>query len=665
VADERSDTNAAISAVLELLARSAPAHEYDALEAHAAKNGDVDRTALTRAKQLGLKIAAELDRYRHREAVFSSLVDTARELTASAPLDVLLRLIARKARLLLGVDMAYISFPDEAAPAGTVYIRAADGQTSILSVGLRLTGEAGLGKEVMTSLSPFWTPDYLRDERVQHNTAIDNVVEAEGLHAIMAVPLSYGAKPFGALYAASRAIRHFTSDEVALMNSLGDLAGVAIERAWLQERTDAMLSELEVRNTGTETLAQSMRDANRARDRLMDVVIGGGDLHDLAEQAHKRLRCTVQLRSINGTVLAAAGSTTENDEVSTAAAMIDAHAVNEPVMLEDGNWVAAICAGGEKLGAVLVSPTQPLTEHDQDIIRVTAQAAAVQQLMENRTAAAESQVRDDLLDDLLTTPQRPPQQLAKRAHRQGIDLRQPHVVVIARSEGDGAGRIAVWAAAYSHRRNGLKTAHRGAVVLLLPGTDAATTARSAFENLSRLLHDPVTVSASNPVRDPGSVLHGYHEALRCLEAMTTLGVTGRSATAGELGFLGILLADNHDVDGFVHSAIGPIVDYDRLRSTELTRTLEVYFESGNSPTYAAKELHVHANTVARRLERINELLGPQWHEPAQALEVQLALRLRRVRDQLTHGAPAADADGQRDDGQRDDRQRDDRQRTHE
>jgi sugar diacid utilization regulator len=581
-----------------------------------------------------LKISAELDRYRHREAVFSSLVDTARELTASAPLDVLLRVITRKARLLLGVDMAYISFPDEAEPSGSVYVRAADGQTSILSVGLRLPGDAGLGKEVMTNLSPFWTPDYLRDDRIRHGSSIDNVVKAEGLHAIMAVPLSYGAKPFGALYAASRAIRHFTSDEVSMMNSLGDLAGVAIERAWLQERTDTMLSELEVRNTRTEVVVRSMREVSRTRNLLIEVVLGGGDLHDLAEQAHKRLGGAVRLCSINGTVLAAAGNVIENDEAATAAAMIGAHAVHEPVLLDNGTWVASICAGGEELGAVLVRPDRPLTEHDQDLIQVTAQAAAVQQLMENRTAAAENQVRDDLLDDLLTSPQRPPQQLAKRAHRQNIDLHQPHVVVIARSEGDAEGKITVWASAYSHRRNGLKTMHRGSVVLLLPGTDAAATARLAFENLSGLLRDPVTVSASSPVSDPGSVFHGYHEALRCLEAMTALGATGRSATAGELGFLGILLADNHDVDGFVHSAIGPILDYDRLRSTELTRTLEVYFKSGSSPTYAAKELHVHANTVARRLERITELLGPRWHEPAQALEVQLALRLRRVRNQL-------------------------------
>jgi len=646
VTEERPSTESAILAVLELLWSNAPAHDYEAL---GARGNDADSAVLEHAKQLGLKISAELDRYRQREADFSSLVDTARELTTSGDLDELLRVITRRARLLLGVDMSYISFPDEAEPSGSVYIRAADGQTSILSVGLRLPGDAGLGNKVMMSPSPFWTPDYLQDDRIRHSQAIDNVVKAEGLHAIMAVPLSYGATPFGALYAASRAVRHFTSDEVALMSSLGDLAGVAIERAWLQERTDKMLSELEVHNSRTEIVVRSMRELSRTRNLLIDVVLSDGDLHALAEKAHERLGGAVRMCSANGTVIAAAGHVIENDEASMATAMLGAHATHKPVLLDNGTWAAAICAGNEDLGTVLVRPDRPLTEHDQDLIQLTAQAAAVQQLLENRTAVAEGQVRDDLLDDLLADPQRPPQQLTKRAHRQNIDLYRPHIVVIARPEGgDAQGKIAVWASAYSHRRSGLKTMHRGCAVLLLPGTDAVATARTAFDNLSRLLRDPVTVSASSPVSDPGSIFHGYHEALRCLEAMTALGSTGRPATARELGFLGILLADNHDVDGFVQAAIGPIVDYDRLRSTELTRTLEVYFAAGSSPTYAAKELHVHPNTVARRLERISELLGPQWQEPAQTLEVQLALRLCRVRNQLVHGAPPVNTGPQSD-----------------
>jgi len=41
-------------------------------------------------------------------------------------------------------------------------------------------------------------------------------------------------------------------------------------------------------------------------------------------------------------------------------------------------------------------------------------------------------------------------------------------------------------------------------------------------------------------------------------------------------------------------------------------------------------LHVNANTVAQRLERVGLLLGRDWQRPEQSLELQLALRLRRL-----------------------------------
>jgi len=43
---------------------------------------------------------------------------------------------------------------------------------------------------------------------------------------------------------------------------------------------------------------------------------------------------------------------------------------------------------------------------------------------------------------------------------------------------------------------------------------------------------------------------------------------------------------------------------------------------------------VHPNTVARRLNRIGELLGPEWQSPDWAVELQIALRLLRTRRTL-------------------------------
>jgi len=123
----------------------------------------------------------------------------------------------------------------------------------------------------------------------------------------------------------------------------------------------------------------------------------------------------------------------------------------------------------------------------------------------------------------------------------------------------------------------------------------------------------------------------YDEAARALAALRALGREGDGAGVEELGFVGLLLGDARDVDGFVQRTLGPVLDYDARRGTDLVATLAAYFAAGCSLARTKDALHVHVNTVTQRLDRVGQLLGPDWTEPENALDVQLALRLLRLR----------------------------------
>jgi DNA-binding PucR family transcriptional regulator len=60
-------------------------------------------------------------------------------------------------------------------------------------------------------------------------------------------------------------------------------------------------------------------------------------------------------------------------------------------------------------------------------------------------------------------------------------------------------------------------------------------------------------------------------------------------------------------------------------------TLDAWFSSGGSLKETAAALHVHPNTVTQRLERVTGLLGESWRAPGRALDLQLALRVARLR----------------------------------
>ncbi|OCC08636.1 helix-turn-helix domain-containing protein [Streptomyces sp. PTY087I2] len=660
-ADDSLDGHAL--SMLELLAQEAPAERFEEPVRRAAADG-VPADALARlneAKDHALSVRQLFGRRQQREAGLSALVDTARDLTLPYNLDALLKVITRRARLLLGLDMSWVSLHDSAGELSRV--RAADGNASAITVGFEVPSDGGVGRQARQGSAPFWTPDYLRDESFEHAAVIDDVVRVEGLRAIVAVPLRHADSSFGVLYAADRNVRHFVPDEISLMSSLADLAAVAIERTSLLEQARSEATELAEDTSRAWGRSAAATRLHGIHSDLIDLILQGGDLHTLLGRAAGELDAELMVRDAVGKDLERTAGFPEPgagrargdasaapepsagrgrlpvDEATLVRACLDSYARREPIRCEstadDGTevWVHAVTGGSEHLGTLVVHRKGPVEDDRRRLMALTAQTVAVLMLMQRSTVVAEAHVRDDFFHELLAS-QLSPEQLATRARRLGVNLAQPHVVVVARPEGGAQGRAVVWASSYVHQRSGLKYVDGEHIVLLVPGDDATAAGRTVSRELSVVLAHPVTAGAAGPVTALGAVRSTYEEAQRCLDALTALGSTGGAASPRELGFLGLLLSDRHDVGGFIASTLGPVLDYDSQQATELLRTLEEYFTSGNSPTRAAETLHVHPNTVSRRLERITYLLGSDWQEPARALEVQLALRLQRARQVL-------------------------------
>jgi DNA-binding PucR family transcriptional regulator len=57
----------------------------------------------------------------------------------------------------------------------------------------------------------------------------------------------------------------------------------------------------------------------------------------------------------------------------------------------------------------------------------------------------------------------------------------------------------------------------------------------------------------------------------------------------------------------------------------LVETLTKYFANLGNLARTARALNVHNNTLVKRIERIGEILGPNWQEPETALRLQLAV----------------------------------------
>jgi sugar diacid utilization regulator len=295
----------------------------------------------------------------------------------------------------------------------------------------------------------------------------------------------------------------------------------------------------------------------------------------------------------------------------------------------DGTYVATALAGTEHVASlVLHGRGRPLALGERRTLERGALVTALVLLFARTVAQTEERLGGELLVDLLEGGSFT-DLLRERARRQQVVLEPPLTVAVAAIDGidrHTAVRAAVRLAA-THR--GLAGEHRGAVVLLLPSDEPLAVGRRLRDAVGRL-----GGTATVGVHLTGESLRSsYVEARRCLDSLVTLGRLGDVSDPAGLGLTRLLLGENgpEEMGEYVEVTLGPVLAYDAQRGTSLVGTLEAWFATGGRVKDTGERLHVHPNTVVQRLDRIGELLGADWRDSERSLDVQLALRVHRLR----------------------------------
>lgn len=627
--------------LLRLLAADAPAEQLEE-KARALAAADPDDGEA--ARELALRVRAGLDAFRRREAELSALVDTARDLASLPDPGDVLDAIVRRARTLLRSDVAYLTLHDP--EHGDTYMRATAGSVSARFQALRLPLGAGLGGLVAQTRRPYWSADYPADEQFRHTNEIDAAVDDEGLIGICGTPLLVGDEFVGVLFASNRSRRRFHHDEVALLGSLAALAAVSLVQSRRAAATAATLAAL---STAHEGIAQ----AAAAHDRFVGVVLAGGGVDDITAVLGEVLDCWVAVLDVDGSRLAAHGpvpgrhgrnptnGSANGSAEGFADPLADAPAVRHSAETgrlaeADGMWAVAVTAAGQRLGTLVLGGCGGLDAGQGRTVERAAMVTAVVLAFRLRAAETDQRVRTDLLTELLSRTPGAEQTavdrgLVERGRVLGLRLQTPHVLAVCRCDEPRRRGIALAAGALGEGR-ALVAEHGDGVVVLLPGRDASAAATDLVRRVGgTAASGTVTVGASGPLTPARGLATAYAEAGRTADALVALGLAGTGGSARDLGFAGLVLGAGADVEGYLARVLGPLLDYDVRRGSDLVGTLAAYFSAGASPRRAASALHVHVNTVSQRLERVASLLGDDWQVPERALEIQLALRLHRLR----------------------------------
>jgi hypothetical protein len=528
------------------------------------------------------------------------LNDLARRLAALHDTRDVLDEVARQARRLLGVDVAYIML----LRGDVLRIEVVDGAMGSVMRGIELERGQGLGGQVLAAGHPLWSESYLEDGRFPHTAGVDSAASSEQLGGILGVPLVAGDDTLGVLLAAERRARAFLPHDVELLAGLAAHAALALRTADLFDRERAAATELRAANATLREVNASRERANDLRDVLNEVVLHGGALPAVVAALDRSAGLVVAVRDQHGRVLAGE-------------------------LPPDGGLVVPVELPGGHGGDLVAAPTPVPDEEAVRLLRIGATTVAVLLASERSVAEAELRTRGEFVHALLSSGA-DEASLVRRARAIGIDLHAVVTVAVVEAEPVGAAAAGAFAARLAAELRGWSAAHAGQVVVLLPAP--VEQARAAVARMSAAdAATPTTGLAAGP-GGPAGVRASHEEARQTAALLIALDRAGSCAASDDLGLYRSLFSRSGraDLTAFVRATIGPLLDYDGDRHRDLAVTLETYLELARHHARTCEALHIHANTLYQRLDRITEVLGSQWKEPGRALELQVALRLHRL-----------------------------------
>jgi hypothetical protein len=297
--------------------------------------------------------------------------------------------------------------------------------------------------------------------------------------------------------------------------------------------------------------------------------------------------------------------------------------------------VASIQAGDSHLGALAWSRKEAADRgaRDEMDLRTLERSTHILGLLilkERAVAEASERLSGELLTELMVVgPGISPAQRA-RTQARNIDADRLDLVLVADSPTVSSTDLARHLHDIAQSRSGLAGEHLGRATMILPSVDDDRTVEEVHQRLRQTVGGPVVVIAERVVHHDWA--RAYLLAGRCGAVARAIGHTDLGATTGRYALYAMVFDTErvHELDRFIADSIGPLLDYDARRGTNLVDTLSAYYDHQANVAATARALYVHVNTLLKRLDRAGSVLDFDWRHEYD-LELQLGLRLHQLR----------------------------------
>ncbi|EGO65843.1 PucR family transcriptional regulator [Acetonema longum] len=403
---------------------------------------------------------------------------------------------------------------------------------------------------------------------------------------------------------------------------------------------------------------------------FMDIVSFGGDLADMARSLAQIIENTVLIYDAKHQRLVGETVNWPIEDIQLLWRCEDKDRVELPVQsrtylteLPDFTFrimELPVASGHEVYGKVVVAETnRPLTGQDILIIERLATVAALEIANRHAIMQIERRYANEFLDQLLFSSL--DDDLRNRARFFGWDLCKPYVAILfqyenavwqgmeidneiekKRNEINNRIYLEVAQRCRGHNCTAIPGTKSNVVVLLLEvvskeSKQAYREIRKAVESLRQVVTPLVkegwiTIGTGRYYPEPGGYQKSYQEAVKALKIGKETGCSGQNVYFQDLGIyrLFALIEKKNELEEFLEENILPLMRYDAEKNSDLLLTLEMFFHYHGNAKKVSEKLFTHYNTILYRLDRIQEITGMNLDDPEDRLNLQVALRIRKL-----------------------------------
>ena len=593
-------------------------------------------------------LAAVLDQYEvgiTTTRTDESIIEIANQIQADVDLQSVLEFIVERARLVLTTELSWLGLIDDIEH--TLKIRVATGHRTSAFPQMVVPAESGVGGMAITSRKTIVIDDYSRFEH-QTTAPARRTVLAERVVSMICAPMFRGPKVIGALYVANRNPTEFSGGDVSRLSTLAAQASVAIDNARLVSTLKHALQQSERLNVLLEGKNRLLEDSEAIHHELTVALLTGMRVDRLGDVLARLVGRQLVIRQD----VCPPFVTRHAPPPAKVGGSEDVHASAE---FQSGGGDPSemhsvpILVGAVHLGHIAVLGSARVSDIEQRALEHGATVLAVELLKERQIQAVEERLEGDALSALLEETGPIPAALADRVKRFGVDVHDPHYIVVLQKQVSGADSIrpgslaALTRRVYGPAQRILAVAQGGRAVFAVPASDSCPIQETA-DRLVVGVGEPAVVGVSGRTGADRDYRTAYSEALACVRLAQSFANPGRVVTYERLGAMRFLL-DARTLDfttDVIEEWLGPLLEHDRVRHGQFVPTLRAYLDADGYHPTAAQTCFIHVSTLKYRLGVIRRVLGRPLSDPEVRFGLRVALRLMDILEPQAngHGRPS-------------------------